>query len=143
MVRASLKKSEVQSLGACSGLDGAKAPAGCGQGLTASLLFWEQIRGPENASIARFDGLGCYQSSSEKRGTRSAWAARKPLTGRLWTGSRRPPKAWPEKGASARQTQPGPDGCTPFLGANSRPRKRLHHISSHIRSFSDCYSNIS
>ena len=25
----------------------------------------EQIKGPENASIARFDGLGCYQSRSE------------------------------------------------------------------------------
>ena len=24
------------------------------------LLFQEQIQGPENASIARFDGLGCY-----------------------------------------------------------------------------------
>ena len=25
----------------------------------------EQIQGPENASIARFDGLGCYQTDSE------------------------------------------------------------------------------
>ena len=24
------------------------------------LFFWEQIQGPENGSIARFDGLGCY-----------------------------------------------------------------------------------
>ena len=30
-----------------------------------SLLFQEQIKGPENAPIARFDGLGCYQIHSE------------------------------------------------------------------------------
>ena len=30
-----------------------------------SLQKQEQIKGPENASIARFDGLGCYQSGSE------------------------------------------------------------------------------
>ena len=30
------------------------------------LLFQEQIQGPKNASIARFDGLCCYQNSSEK-----------------------------------------------------------------------------
>ena len=29
------------------------------------LRFQEQIKGPKNASIARFDGLGCYQSHSE------------------------------------------------------------------------------
>ena len=29
------------------------------------LCFQEQIKGPENASIARFDGLGCYQTRSE------------------------------------------------------------------------------
>ena len=29
------------------------------------LRFQEQIKGPENAPIARFDGLGCYQTSSE------------------------------------------------------------------------------
>ena len=29
------------------------------------LQFQEQIKGPENASIARFGGLGCYQSHSE------------------------------------------------------------------------------
>ena len=29
------------------------------------LRFQEQIKGPENASIARFDGLRCYQTSSE------------------------------------------------------------------------------
>ena len=32
------------------------------------LFFQEQISGPENASIARFDGLGCYQTSSEMGG---------------------------------------------------------------------------
>ena len=30
-----------------------------------SLLFQEQIKGPKNASIARFDGLCCYQIKSE------------------------------------------------------------------------------
>ena len=29
------------------------------------LFFQEQIKGPENAPIARFDGLGCYQTGSE------------------------------------------------------------------------------
>ena len=29
------------------------------------LLNQEQIQGPKNASIARFDGLGCYQVRSE------------------------------------------------------------------------------
>ena len=31
-----------------------------------SLQKQEQIKGPENASIARFDGLGCYQTRSGK-----------------------------------------------------------------------------
>ena len=30
-----------------------------------ALLFQEQIKGPENAPIARFDGLGCYRIGSE------------------------------------------------------------------------------
>ena len=30
------------------------------------LLFQERIQGPKNASIARFDGLGCYQTRSGK-----------------------------------------------------------------------------
>ena len=33
--------------------------------LRGSLLFQEQIQGPENASTARFDGLGCYQTGSK------------------------------------------------------------------------------
>ena len=32
-----------------------------------ALFFQEQIQGPGNASIARFDGLGCYQTHSEKQ----------------------------------------------------------------------------
>ena len=50
----------------------------------------EQIKGPENASIARFDGLGCYQSRSEiGNGFRmqAAWAGtgvgRKAQTGQM------------------------------------------------------------
>ena len=41
-----------------------------------SLRFQEQIKGPENAPIARFSGLGCYQTRSET----GRWlAARVPL----------------------------------------------------------------
>ena len=29
-----------------------------------ALLYQEQIQGPENAPIARFDGLGCYEIRS-------------------------------------------------------------------------------
>ena len=35
-------------------------------GLACAALFQEQIQGPENASIARFDGLCRYQTDSEK-----------------------------------------------------------------------------
>ena len=35
------------------------------------LLNQERIQGPENASIARFDGLGCYQTSSEINGAQA------------------------------------------------------------------------
>ena len=45
------------------------------QRLTRLLLrFREQIQGPENAPIARFDGLGCYQTRSEKTMLRKAQA---------------------------------------------------------------------
>ena len=41
--------------------------------LARALRFQEQIQGPENASIARFSGLCCYQSRSEiSDGLRSA-----------------------------------------------------------------------
>ena len=44
------------------------------------LRFQEQIKGPKNAPIARFDGLGCYQSRSKKTGRlRGRPAARKRL----------------------------------------------------------------
>ena len=36
--------------------------------LRVLLLFQEQIQGAKNASIARFDGLGCYQIRSEISG---------------------------------------------------------------------------
>ena len=36
-----------------------------GQGWCVLLSFQEQIQGPKNASIARFDGLDCYQTNSE------------------------------------------------------------------------------
>ena len=38
----------------------------------------EQIKGPENASIARFDGLGCYQTGSE---TNPGFRGGKPAAG--------------------------------------------------------------
>ena len=40
----------------------------------ALLFFREQIQGPENASIARFHGLCCYQSDSEIPWSRAAGA---------------------------------------------------------------------
>ena len=43
----------------------AKAQASATQPNPVLLQFQEQIKGPKNASIARFDGLGCYQSHSE------------------------------------------------------------------------------
>ena len=39
------------------------------------LHFQEHIQAPKNASIARFDGLGCYQSRSEISAVFRAWAA--------------------------------------------------------------------
>ena len=50
-----------------------------------SLFFQEQIKGPENGSIARFDGLGCYQTGSEiSEGVRSAGGSES----RAWPGLR-------------------------------------------------------
>ena len=46
---------------------GAKRKAGAARMRTFPLSFREPIQGPKNASIARFDGLGCYRSGSEKR----------------------------------------------------------------------------
>ena len=40
---------------------------GSGNGKPVSLQKQEQIKGPKNAPIARFDGLGCYQTRSEKK----------------------------------------------------------------------------
>ena len=48
-----------------AGLQLAGAKLQPGGSLEVLLLFQEQIKGPENASIARFDGLGCYQTRSE------------------------------------------------------------------------------
>ena len=46
-----------------------RVQAGSGAGLNTTcrclLLFQERIKGLKNAPIARFDGLGCYQSRSE------------------------------------------------------------------------------
>ena len=36
------------------------------------LLIQEQIQAPENASLARFDGLGCYQNGSVKKAVAAA-----------------------------------------------------------------------
>ena len=49
--------------------------------LRVLLLFQEQIQGAKNASIARFDGLGCYQSRSEKTAVRGLPSGERP--GRL------------------------------------------------------------
>ena len=48
---------------------GAKARAGEGRGRrvrSLPLFFQERTKGPKNASIARFFGLGCYQTRSER-----------------------------------------------------------------------------
>ena len=49
-----------------------KTQAGRGPVGRVALFFQEQIQGPENASIARFDGFGRYQIRSEKAGIWSA-----------------------------------------------------------------------
>ena len=79
--------------GRCSGLApgawaGMKTQAGRGPVGRVALFFQEQIQGPENASIARFDGLGCYQSSSEKKHCLSECRAGrpKPVRGRALNG---------------------------------------------------------
>ena len=48
---------------------GQKAPAAHQAALfwRDALIFQERISGPENAPIARFDGLGCYQSRSGEK----------------------------------------------------------------------------
>ena len=51
------------------------------------LFFQEQIQGPENAPIARFDGLCCYQRCSEKNEDFRAWAWRgEPVCGVVLNG---------------------------------------------------------
>ena len=53
-----------------------------------ALFFQEQIQGPENAPIARFDGLGCYQSSSEtSHAFRGAGVGLKRFVDELWPGA--------------------------------------------------------
>ena len=47
------------------GANAAKADASQRPGACVLLLFCERIQGPENAPIARFFGLCCYQTSSE------------------------------------------------------------------------------
>ena len=47
------------------GVSARKGKPDVARGRCGSLRFQEQIQGPENASIARFDGLRCYQTCSE------------------------------------------------------------------------------
>ena len=59
-----------------------KARAGEGLQWRNLLFFQERIQGPKNAPIARFDGLGCYQSRSEiDEGLRSADGLQRPVRG--------------------------------------------------------------
>ena len=52
--------------------------------LWVSLFFQEQIKGPGNAPIARFDGFRCYQSRSEiKRWLRRRIGGKDGFAGRL------------------------------------------------------------
>ena len=52
------------------------------------LFFQEQIQGPEKAPIARFDGLGCYQTHSEIMAVLgSAGGKKNPFAARRQTGT--------------------------------------------------------
>ena len=101
------------------------------------LCFQEQIKDPENAPAARFYGLCCYQTRSEKKqqipGQGGYWAATK-------TAPQTPGVAFKEerlqKKANASESGPAmtvirPRGATAprfasKTGANRRLQKRLH-----------------
>ena len=113
------------------------------------LRFQEQIKGPENASIARFDGLCCYQTSSETSDVFGPDQWRKPIrrraSRRFGAGSMQAGHAlaafgnqsvqtWrrsqkPEKHSNAANTRKRSPAQAPFAsisGANKRPQKCLH-----------------
>ena len=120
------------------------------------LRFQEQIKGPENASIARFDGLGCYQSRSEIGNGFWARAAKAVLQmgfkrvrntravstrARACTGGFQAParpdlagRSWKtEKAPKRRKRAKAQASATqpnprsaPVSGANKRPEKRPH-----------------
>ena len=118
-----------------------------------SLQFQEQIKGPKNAPIARFDGLRCYQTSSETSDVFRAGSAAKTAlrtgfkkvrcrfnAGRACTGCFRKPvrpdlaaesearkafKCRKHAKAQGSAAQPKPRSA-PVSGANKRPEKRPH-----------------
>ena len=101
-----------------------------------ALIFQEQIPGPKNASIARFDGLGCYQTRSEKAyrcpcGVRSFKRRAADAPARPDGGNEAAAK--PQRSNPRARQQPLRRFCAlgfhagaHFSGANSRPEKRLH-----------------
>ena len=116
-----------------------------------ALFFRERIQAPKKRSVARFQGLGCYQSGSEKTGFWGVADAKAGLPGgwRLafrtcykpvregrnrQSGKARAGRRWRLACAGCALNAPWAcPGCvpqaariTPFLRANSRPRKRLY-----------------
>ena len=133
---------------------GAKARAGEGRGRRVRLLplfFQERTKGPENAPIARFSGLGCYQTRSEERAQKDTGKAPADLPRSLRSFGRRAKvsqciravktglaaggfaepvqrlavDAKAQK-ALAEAGQAYPLAFALFSGANKRPQKRPH-----------------
>ena len=114
-------------------------------------FFESEFSPPENAPVARFQGLGCYQSGSEKTGFAALADAKAGLPGGWRPAFRTCSKPVREgcnrqsgKACAGRRWRLACAGCalnapwacpgcvsqaariTPFLRANSRPRKRLY-----------------
>ena len=114
-------------------------------------FFESEFSPPENAPVARFQGLGCYQSGSEKTGFAALADAKADLPGGWRPAFRTCSKPVREgcnrqsgKACAGRRWRLACAGCalnapwacpgcvpqaariTPFLRANSRPRKRLY-----------------
>ena len=98
-----------------------------------ALRFQERIQGPKNAPIARFDGIWCYQTGSEKSVFRPA--ARRSAFQRLRRSANASPCSQIAaakqrrsvcRGGAALKFAPG----ALFSGANPSPKKRPHRTVS-------------
>ena len=92
-----------------------------------SLIFQEQIQSPKNGPVARFDGLGCYQTRSEKPSRPARLAVFPEAAAQR---QRRPNGANRQQRSSRKEPDSG-GACAPnftpvahFSGANSSPEKR-------------------